>query len=362
MAWLLVVAGLVLVGVGVAAAVGQAGSGAQPWGNELSDNFTFVKALPFVLGFGVAVGLLMSRTYGAKVRADGAVRRWSPGTVFGHWVLTLGFVLALPTGMWQYLGGILDVNLPIPLYLFYRVHYIGASIVLFAVAAFVSYFYMTGDRSLLVPRGQWGRHLLGLAYELPPSLRGRYAKLLRVDLRQPRPPAGKFTFYEKVVEFPSWSIVLALITITGLIKAGRYLDLARRGYGDHRHQAPRPSPLHVPALVADGRDHHDLDEGAGAGTGPELERAQRDLGGGGRRWWRHMRRLVALLGLVWSLANLGVAYFFLTSAFVAKTEAKEGILAQLSLLVGGVLIAAFAILLARECLRMLTSAAASEPA
>jgi len=221
--WLLAVAGLVLVGVGVAAAVGQAGSGAQPWGNELSDNFTFVKALPFVLGFGVAVGLLMSRTYGAKVRADGAVRRWSPGTVFGHWVLTLGFVLALPTGMWQYLGGILDVNLPIPLYLFYRVHYIGASIVLFAVAAFVSYFYMTGDRSLLVPRGQWGRHLLGLAYELPPSLRGRYAKLLRVDLRQPRPPAGKFTFYEKVVEFPSWSIVLALITITGLIKAGRYL-------------------------------------------------------------------------------------------------------------------------------------------
>ena len=221
--WLLVVAGLVLVGVGVAAAIGQAGSGAQPWGNELSDNFTFVKALPFVLGFGVAVGLLMARTYGAKVRSDGAVRRWSPGTVFGHWVLTLGFVLALPTGMWQYLGGILDVNLPIPLYLFYRVHYIGASIVLFAVAAFVSYLSMTGDRSLLVPRGEWGRHLLGLAYELPPSLRGRYAKLLRIDLRQPRPPAGKFTFYEKVVEFPSWSIVLALITITGLIKAGRYV-------------------------------------------------------------------------------------------------------------------------------------------
>ncbi len=74
-----------------------------------------------------------------------------------------------------------------------------------------------------------------------------------------------------------------------------------------------------------------------------------------------MRRLVALLGLVWSLANLGVAYFFLTGAFVAKTAAKEGILAQLSLLVGGILIAGFAILLARECVRMLTSAA-SEPA
>jgi cytochrome b subunit of formate dehydrogenase len=222
-AWLLVIVGLVLTVFGVVTALGQANSGAQPWSNELSDNFVFIKALPFVLAFGVAIGLVMARTYGAKVRSDGAVRRWSPGTVFGHWLLTLGFVLALPTGMWQYLGGILDVNLPIPLYLFYRVHYIGASIVLFAVAAFVSYLWMTGDRSLLVPRGQWARHLLGLAYELPPRIRGPYAKLLRIDLSQPRPPAGKFTFYEKVVEFPSWSIVLVLITITGLIKAARYL-------------------------------------------------------------------------------------------------------------------------------------------
>jgi len=221
--WLLLVVGLVLTVLGVMAVLGQAGSGTQPWGTELADNFVFVKALPFVLGVGVVMGLVMARTHGPKVRSDGAIRRWSPGTVFGHAVLTVGFVLALPTGMWQYLGGILDVNLPIPLYLFYRVHYIGAAVVLFAVAAFVSYLWMTGDRSLLVPRGQWARHLLGLAYELPQPIRARYAKLLRVDLTQPRPPVGQFTFYERVVEFPSWSIVLALITITGLIKAGRYL-------------------------------------------------------------------------------------------------------------------------------------------
>ena len=241
--WLLVVAGLVLAAFGVMTAVGQAGSGAQPWSNELSDNFVFIKALPFVVAFGFAVGLLMARTYGAKVRSDGAVRRWSPGTVFGHTVLTLGFVLALPTGMWQYLGGILDVNLPIPIYLFYRVHYIGASVVLFAVAAFVSYLWMTGDRSLLVPRGQWAPHLLGLAYELPPRIRGPYAKLLRIDLSQPRPPAGKFSFYEKVVEFPSWSILLVLITITGLIKAARYV-VPVPGFG-----LWLASTLHVAAMV-----------------------------------------------------------------------------------------------------------------
>jgi hypothetical protein len=241
--WLLVLVGLVLAAVGVMAAVGQAGSGAQPWSNELSDNFVFIKALPFVLAFGFAVGMLMARTYGPKVRSDGAVRRWSPGTVFGHLVLTLGFVLALPTGMWQYLGGILDVNLPIPIYLFYRVHYIGASVVLFAAAAFVSYLWMTGDRSLLVPRGQWSRHLLGLAYELPPRIRAPYAKLLRIDLSQPRPPAGKFSFYEKVVEFPSWSILLALITITGLIKAARYV-VPVPGFG-----LWVASTLHVAAMV-----------------------------------------------------------------------------------------------------------------
>ena len=75
-----------------------------------------------------------------------------------------------------------------------------------------------------------------------------------------------------------------------------------------------------------------------------------------------MRWLVALLGLLWCLANLVVAYYFVVGAFTAKTAAKEGILAQLSLLVGGVLIAGFAILLARECVRMLTSADVSERA
>jgi len=75
-----------------------------------------------------------------------------------------------------------------------------------------------------------------------------------------------------------------------------------------------------------------------------------------------MRALAAVLGLVWSLVNLVIAYFFVTSAFVAKTAAKEGILAQLSLLVGGVLIAGFAILLARECVRMFRPADASSAA
>lgn len=68
-----------------------------------------------------------------------------------------------------------------------------------------------------------------------------------------------------------------------------------------------------------------------------------------------MRAAVAALGLVWALGNLLVAYFFVTSAFVAKTAAKEGILSQLSLLVGGLVIAAFALLLARQCVSLIVT-------
>jgi cytochrome b subunit of formate dehydrogenase len=222
--WLLVLAGLGIAVAGTAAILGQAASGAQPWSHELSDNFVFIKAIPFVLGLGVVVGLLggaPSRGAGAT-RPDGAVRRFSRTSIFLHWVTALGFLLALPTGVWQYLGGILDVNAPLPLYLFYRVHYIGAAIILFSLAAFLSYSWMGRDRSLLVPRGQWRTHLRGLMDELPRMISSRIAGLLRVDLREAAPRAGTFTFYEKVVSFPSWTFVLVLITVTGLVKAARF--------------------------------------------------------------------------------------------------------------------------------------------
>jgi cytochrome b subunit of formate dehydrogenase len=223
--WLLVLAGLGIAIAGVAAVLGQATSGTQPWSHELSDNFVFIKTMPFTLGLGVVVGLLGGiGSPGARAtRADGAVRRFSRTSIFLHWVIALGFLLALPTGLWQYLGGILDVNAPLPLYLFYRVHYIGASIILFSLAAFLSYTWMSRDRSLLVPRGQWRSHLRGLMEELPRAISSRIAGLLRVDLRDAAPKAGTFTFYEKVVSFPSWTFVLILITVTGIVKAARFV-------------------------------------------------------------------------------------------------------------------------------------------
>ncbi len=65
-----------------------------------------------------------------------------------------------------------------------------------------------------------------------------------------------------------------------------------------------------------------------------------------------MRRLVAVLALVWGLANLLAAYIMVTSAFLSKTSAKEGFLSQASLLIGGLALAYFTLALLRQCLRM----------
>ncbi len=58
-----------------------------------------------------------------------------------------------------------------------------------------------------------------------------------------------------------------------------------------------------------------------------------------------MRQLAALLGILWAVANAALGAFFVTGSFTATTAAKEGIVAQLALLLGGVLIGTFALLL-----------------
>ncbi len=184
-----------------------------------------MRALPIVLGLGVAYGLVggWARSTGRPARrGDGAIRRFSGTTIALHALLAVGFLLALPTGLWQYLGGILDAPGPLPVYLYYRIHYVGAAIILVAVTGFVTYWWMTGDRSLLIPRGDWGRHLRGFALEIPRPLGTRLARILKLDLRRPAGSSGAFTFYEKVFSFPTWGFAIGLITITGLVKLLRY--------------------------------------------------------------------------------------------------------------------------------------------
>lgn len=76
-----------------------------------------------------------------------------------------------------------------------------------------------------------------------------------------------------------------------------------------------------------------------------------------------MKPLVALVGLLWAAAHLLVAYLFVTNAFVAKTAQKEGVPAQMALLVGGGIIAVFALALVWQSIKLAAARnpAASEP-
>ena len=60
-----------------------------------------------------------------------------------------------------------------------------------------------------------------------------------------------------------------------------------------------------------------------------------------------MKRVAAILALLWCLPNVVVAFWMVQGAFVTKTAQHEGILAQASLLLGGLLIAIFTLALAR---------------
>lgn len=338
--WLLVALGVASALAAAMAIVAQATSGAQPWSDELSDNFIFAKSLAFTLGLGVTVGALRGR---AHHTATTAPRRFSVGTAIGHWTIVLGVLLALPTGAWQYLGGILDVSAPLPLYWFYRVHYIGATLILFSVASFATYWWLSGDRSLVVPKGEWRGHLRGLVDELPRAIGSRLIRIFKVDMKTRPPDPGDFDFYEKVVSFPVWTSAVGLITVTGLIKASRYVVPVPGGV------LYWASTLHVAAMVIIGialLDHLRYN----FGHWPDVVAMVTTRMGGGHPG---LRVFFGAFGLVWALASLLVAFLFITNSFVAKTAAKEGLPAQLALLVGGALIGTFAALLARQSLGML---------
>lgn len=246
MSWLVIGLGAVLAVVGIAWSIAQANTGIQPWDPELADNVIFAKSLPLILGFGILTGVaraLADRRVTERRPSDGAIRRFHPVTVFNHWINAVGFLLAMATGSVQYLNGVLDVAPPIPLFWVYRLHYLAASLIVFAAALFVTHRLMTGDRRLLPGPGQWIRSLRGLAHELPRPFGRVLATILGLDMKREPPPVGQFTFYEKTISFPIWTVLLALILVTGFLKTMKYVVPIP---GDILWWA---SALHVAAMV-----------------------------------------------------------------------------------------------------------------
>jgi cytochrome b subunit of formate dehydrogenase len=210
-----------IVGLAVSLVLASAN---QPWGQTLGDNFMFARSMPFTLGLGVALGYARATWPRAvSVRRPDAVRRFGKSTIWLHWLATLAVLAGLATGAWQYLKGLLDVSSPINMALVYRVHYIAASLLLLIIALVVTDWWLRRENALAVPKGSWIRTLRGLSHELPRPLGGALAYLLGLDLRRAAPPTEQFTAYERAISFPTWVIALVLITITGILKAMRYI-------------------------------------------------------------------------------------------------------------------------------------------
>jgi cytochrome b subunit of formate dehydrogenase len=218
--------GVVLFVVGLALSYAEWLSGTQPWGQLLTDNFLFARSLPFTIGLGIAAGFWRAsgwRFLPSERRADGAIRRFAPSTVWLHAVAGVALTLLIATGGWQYLKGLLDTDSPIYMGTVYRIHYIAASFLIFVSVVFVTDWWLRGEAALTIGKGQFIRSMRGLAHELPRPIGTAIAYTLGLDLRRAAPPTDEFTYYERTFSFPTWELAIGLIVITGVIKAIRYV-------------------------------------------------------------------------------------------------------------------------------------------
>jgi hypothetical protein len=223
---ILLALGVVLFVVGLGVSYAEWASGGQPWGQLLGDNFLFARSLPFTIGLGIVVGYWRASGMrpGIERRAsDRAVRRFAQSTVWLHALSGVALALLMATGGWQYLKGLLDAETPIYMGTVYRLHYVAASLLIFVTAAFVTSWWLQGERSLLAASGQGIRNLRGLAHELGKPIGSTLGYLIGLDLRRTPPLTDQFTYYERMISFPVWVLALGLIIITGVIKAMRYI-------------------------------------------------------------------------------------------------------------------------------------------
>ena len=185
---------------------------------------------------GVVLGILLA----AIVRrapdrvVDGQAIRYGAYQRLVHWAFAIGFVLDFATAAWilRWVGLRTSPDILPALYL---VHFIGAGLIVFAAAIFVTTSRVRGEDALF-PRwrdvspalarlfgylGVYGEPgAFGLSWPRGWQ-RGTQAFLSRLGIR-PLAREGKFLAVEKVLSFTPLAILSLVVIATGLIKAARY--------------------------------------------------------------------------------------------------------------------------------------------
>ena len=233
---------LVLIGViGIVAVLPSVNSdqGARDWyrgqigGSPLYRlNVIFARLVPFIAGSAIALALLQRQRLRTIERNDGqTLKRHGVTEVATHWLNAIGIGLGLITAAWL----LKWIDNPVSLRTTFIIHFVGAGFTLAAVSHHLTYQLVAGGRGLL-PRRRDFKGALGeaVAYtgvyrglrgafgiQLPQVMRRPFQRLLRRFDIVPE-PEEKYLATEKVISYPVWALLIAIVVVTGVIKALRY--------------------------------------------------------------------------------------------------------------------------------------------
>jgi len=194
----------------------------------------FARLLPFLIAGGIALALLQRQRGRRKAPDAGASRRRHGWTEMAtHWSNAAGLGLGLVTAVWL----LRWFDNPLSLTTTYVLHFIGAGLMVAAVAHHLTYQLVDGGMGL-IPRawaevknaaaelvGYTGvyRGLRGaFGVQLPAPVRRPFQRVLRRANLVPE-PAGKYLATEKVISYTIWAVLIAVVVLTGIIKTLRYL-------------------------------------------------------------------------------------------------------------------------------------------
>lgn len=194
----------------------------------------FARLTPFLIAAGIALALLQRTSQRPhRTRLNGWLRRHERTEVITHWLNAAGIGLGLITAAWllKWFGD------PFSLSTTYVLHFVGAGLVLLAVAHHLTYQLVGGGTGLL-PRS-WAdvknaaAEVIGYAgvyrglpgvfgIQLPLAVRRPIQRVLRrYDLAPD--PAGKYLATEKVISYAIWALLIGIVVLTGLVKTLNYL-------------------------------------------------------------------------------------------------------------------------------------------
>ncbi len=218
-------------------AQGGTGGGYPPQSDLFDDAVMLARVLPLVaalgIGFGVWQGKLSLRQPKSSPNSPFVIRH-DFGTVVSHWINALGFIGAMITGAivlrW--------LQRPVELRGVFAIHYVTASMIVFALSSHLSQHAVTGGMGLL-PRafkdvreglgelveyaGIFGPAGAAFRIKLPKVIRETFAETFRSFGIAPPKKLGKYLPAEKSFSFVPWAIIVTVMVVTGLIKSFRYL-------------------------------------------------------------------------------------------------------------------------------------------